>query len=114
LDDLDRRAGRIVLRGKASREDGMPLPADVGDAFSAYLCRARPVTGEPPGVSAAVPVRPSPLATDARRHRTPSFPPWPGRDFNLSVRAADGTFVIRPNRAKSERSSAIRGKLDFG
>jgi hypothetical protein len=44
----------------------MPLPADVGDAFSAYLCHARPAIGEPPGVSAAVPVRPSPLATDPR------------------------------------------------
>jgi hypothetical protein len=31
VDDLDWRAGRIVLRGKASREDGMPRPADVGD-----------------------------------------------------------------------------------
>ena len=27
LDDLDWRAGRIVLRGKASREDGMPVRA---------------------------------------------------------------------------------------
>jgi integrase len=47
-------AGRIVLRGKASRDDGMPLPADVGEALSAYLRQARPATGEPPGVSAAV------------------------------------------------------------
>ena len=54
LDDLDWRAGRIVLRGKASREDGMPLPADVGEALSAYLRQARPATDEPPGVSAAV------------------------------------------------------------
>jgi hypothetical protein len=46
LDDLDWRAGRIVLRGKASREDVMPLPADVGQALSA--------DSEPPRVSAAV------------------------------------------------------------
>ena len=46
LDDLDWRAGRIVLRGKASREDGMPLPADVEEALSA--CCARPTQrGEP-------------------------------------------------------------------
>jgi integrase len=37
LDDLDWRAGRSVLRGKASRERGMPLPADVGEASSASL-----------------------------------------------------------------------------
>ncbi len=54
FDDLDWRAGRIVLRGRASREDGMPLPADLGEALSAYLRQARPATDEPPGVSAAV------------------------------------------------------------
>ncbi len=37
LDDLVRRAGRIVLRGKASGEDGIPLLADAGEASSAYL-----------------------------------------------------------------------------
>ena len=30
VDNFDWRAGRIVLRGKASR-DGMPLPANVGE-----------------------------------------------------------------------------------
>jgi len=54
VDDFDWRAGRIVLRGKASREDGMPPPADVGEALSAYLRHAQPATGEPPSVSAAV------------------------------------------------------------
>ena len=44
LDNLDWRAGRIVLRGKASREDGMPLPADITEALSAYLRQARPAT----------------------------------------------------------------------
>ena len=112
LDDLDWRAGRIVLRGKASREDGMPLPADVGEALSAYLRQARPATGEPPGVSAAVPVRPSPVATDPRRHRTPRFPPWPGRETSTCLSATDGTIVIRPNRAKLGPSSAE--ELDFG
>jgi integrase len=35
VDNLDWRAGRIILRGKVSRDDGMPLPADVGEALSA-------------------------------------------------------------------------------
>jgi len=99
LDDLDRRAGRIVLRDKASREDEMPLPADVGEALSAHLRQARPATGGPPGVSAAVPVRPSPPATDPRRHRTKVSSVTGAGNFNLSV-AADGTFEIRPTRAK--------------
>ncbi|NMN99020.1 tyrosine-type recombinase/integrase [Antrihabitans stalactiti] len=44
LGDIDWRGGRLVLRGKASREDGMPLPADVGAALAAYLADARPTT----------------------------------------------------------------------
>lgn len=44
LGDIDWRGGRIILRGKASREDGMPLPADVGQALAGYLSDARPAT----------------------------------------------------------------------
>lgn len=44
LDDVDWRAGRIILHGKASREDGMPLPAEVGAALAAYLTDVRPRT----------------------------------------------------------------------
>jgi hypothetical protein len=42
LDDVDWRAGRIVLRGKASREDGMPLPADCrGGGHDGHLRQGR-------------------------------------------------------------------------
>lgn len=44
LDDIDWRAGEIVVRGKARRQDRLPLPCDVGDAMTAYLCEARPPT----------------------------------------------------------------------
>jgi site-specific recombinase XerD len=44
LDDIDWRAGRIILRGKASREDGMPLPTEVGRALAEYLTDVRPQT----------------------------------------------------------------------
>lgn len=44
LDDIDWRAGRIVLHGKASREDSMPLPAEVGAALATYLTDVRPAT----------------------------------------------------------------------
>lgn len=36
LDDLDWRAGVIVIRGKRSRIDRLPLPADVGQAVADY------------------------------------------------------------------------------
>lgn len=41
LDDIDWRAGEIVVRGKGRTEERMPLPADVGAAVVAYL-RGRP------------------------------------------------------------------------
>jgi site-specific recombinase XerD len=44
LRDIDWRAGRIIIRGKASREDGMPLPTDVGRALAEYLTAVRPQT----------------------------------------------------------------------
>jgi len=42
LDDIDWRAAEIVIRGKGSRADRLPLPADVGAAIAAYLRRGRP------------------------------------------------------------------------
>lgn len=42
LGDIDWRAGEIIVRGKARRQDRLPLPSDVGEALSAYLCHARP------------------------------------------------------------------------
>jgi integrase/recombinase XerD len=43
LDDIDWRAGELVVRGKG-REDRLPLPADVGAAIAAYLKRGRPAS----------------------------------------------------------------------
>jgi len=37
LDDVDWRQGTIVIRGKGSRQDTLPLPVDVGQALVAYL-----------------------------------------------------------------------------
>lgn len=42
LDDLDWRAGEIIVRGKGSFHDHMPLPCDVGEALTSYLRRDRP------------------------------------------------------------------------
>lgn len=42
LDDIDWRAGEIVVHGKGGRLDRLPLPADAGEAIAAYLQRGRP------------------------------------------------------------------------
>jgi integrase/recombinase XerD len=44
LDDLDWSAGEIVIRGKGSRTERLPMPVDVGKALVGYLRRGRPVT----------------------------------------------------------------------
>ena len=39
---MDWRAGEIVIRGKGSRIDRLPLPGDVGEALADYLRHGRP------------------------------------------------------------------------
>ncbi|WP_244621984.1 site-specific integrase [Neomesorhizobium albiziae] len=46
LDDLDWRAGEILVRGKGSCIQRLPLPADVGEAVAAYLRYGRPRTAQ--------------------------------------------------------------------
>jgi integrase/recombinase XerD len=42
LDDISWRAGEITVRGKGSRAEQLPLPADAGEAITAYLRDGRP------------------------------------------------------------------------
>jgi integrase/recombinase XerD len=44
LNDIDWRAGELVVHGKGRREDRLPLPVDVGEAILGYLQRGRPTT----------------------------------------------------------------------
>jgi integrase/recombinase XerD len=46
LEDLDWRAGEIIVRGKGNRQERLPLPADVGQAVAGYLRRGRPESAE--------------------------------------------------------------------
>ena len=46
LDDIDWRAGELVVRGKGSRSERLPLTIDVGDVIAGYLRRGRPATAE--------------------------------------------------------------------
>ncbi len=42
LDDVDWRAGEVVIRGRGSRIDRLPLPGDIGQALADYLRHGRP------------------------------------------------------------------------
>ncbi len=46
LDDIDWRAGELVICGKGNRVERLPMPADVGEAVAGYLRRGRPATAE--------------------------------------------------------------------
>jgi site-specific recombinase XerD len=46
LDDIDWRAGEVIVRGKGSRDERLPLPADVGEAIAAYLRKGRPASAQ--------------------------------------------------------------------
>jgi integrase/recombinase XerD len=44
LEDIDWRAGELVVRGKGARCERLPLPADVGEAIVEYLRDGRPAS----------------------------------------------------------------------
>jgi integrase/recombinase XerD len=46
LEDVDWRAGELVVRGKGNRVERLPLPPDVGEAVAAYLQRGRSATAQ--------------------------------------------------------------------
>jgi integrase/recombinase XerD len=55
LDDIDWRAGELIVRGKGKNHDCVPIPPDVGEALAAYIrhdrvstSRALFVTGRAP------------------------------------------------------------------
>lgn len=41
LDDIDWRAGELLVRGKGGLQDRLPLPKDVGEAIATYIRRDR-------------------------------------------------------------------------
>jgi integrase/recombinase XerD len=41
LDDIDWRAGELLVRGKGQRHDRLPIPSDVGEAICRYLQKER-------------------------------------------------------------------------
>ena len=58
LEDIDWRAGEILIRGKGLRYDRMPLPVDVGEAVVAWLRDGRAGASRALFVSVRPPFRP--------------------------------------------------------
>ncbi|SEI19491.1 Site-specific recombinase XerD [Rhizobium tibeticum] len=58
LDDVDWRAGEILIRGKGRLHDRMPLPPDVGEAIVEYIRNGRHGESRVLFVSSKIPHRP--------------------------------------------------------
>lgn len=58
LEDLDWRAGEIVVHGKGDHHERLPLPADVGHAVATYLRGGRPPTHRNVFLRVHAPIRP--------------------------------------------------------
>jgi integrase/recombinase XerD len=46
LEDIDWRAGELVVRGEGARVERLPLPVDVGEAIVRYLRDGRPASAQ--------------------------------------------------------------------
>jgi len=66
LSDFDWRGGEVTIRGKARRQERLPLPVDVGEAIAEYILGGRPTerqgrlfvsAGDPPRCFSANRVR---------------------------------------------------------
>lgn len=115
LNDIDWRAGEILVRGKGLSHDRMPLPVDVGEALSSYLRVDRPncktrrifVCSKAPrsGFSG-----PSTVATIVRRSidRAGLHPPFKGAHV---LRHSLATTMLRSGASMSEIGEVLRHRI---
>jgi integrase/recombinase XerD len=125
LEDIDWRAGQLVVRGKADQAGALPLPADVGEAIADYLRygRARtadrhlfitvraPFTGLARNTSICGIVRQA-----CRRAGIEPFGPHRLRHAVACDLLADGASLAEIGqllRHRSERATAIYAKADI-
>ena len=67
LEDIDWRAGEILIRGKGGQHERMPIPVDVGEAIAAYLHDGRAGSARHLFVTARAPHRPFASSLAVRR-----------------------------------------------
>jgi len=81
LDDIDWRAGELLVRGKGQRHDRLPIPPDVGHAISTYLQenRTSPIT-----------------RTLFVTHRAPNRPFKDSQAINRILKEAFATTGVKP------------------
>lgn len=124
LDDIDWRAGQMMIRGKGNRHEALPVPDDVGRALTDYLVHGRrPGVGSravfvidrapftPLSLSAVVSV----VAAACDRGQLPRISPHQLRHTvasDLLTRGAPLLEVGQLLRHRAESTTAIYAKLD--
>jgi site-specific recombinase XerD len=109
LEDLDWRAGELLVRGKGGGADRLPLPTDVGEAVAEYVQRGRPpVTSRAVFITLLAPIRPihpCSVAGAVTRacERTGQHPVGPHR-----LRHALATEMLRRGAALPEIGQVLR------
>ena len=112
LEDINWRAGEILVRGKGLLHDRMPLPPDVGQALASYLRRDRPACRtRRVFICTKAPRRgfanPSTLSTIVRRAlaRADLHPPLKGAHL---LRHSLATSMLRSGATMSEIAEILR------
>ena len=109
LEDLDWRAGELLVRGKGGGADSLPLPTDIGEAVAEYVQRGRPpVTSRAVFITLLAPIRPiNPCsvagAVTRACERTGQHPVGPHR-----LRHALATEMLRRGAALPEIGQVLR------
>jgi integrase/recombinase XerD len=128
MDDIDWRAGEMIVRGKGQRHDRVPLPPDVGKALAEYIRLDRVTTSRVIFVADQAPHRPfkdghvlNTILTDAFA-KTGLNPPAPyvgshilrhSLATNLVQRGASLDEIRDLLRHRSRASTMIYAKLDI-
>jgi site-specific recombinase XerD len=124
LDDIDWRAGQMLIRGKGSRNEVLPLPDDVGRALVDYLLHARPpgigsraafVIGRAPFTPLSLSGITSIVVAACDRGRVERIGPHRLRHSvasDLLARGAPLAEVGQLLRHRAESTTAVYAKLD--
>ncbi len=124
LDDIDWRAGEMVVHGKGKRADRLPLPTDVGAAMAAYLRRGRLANAEDRSVFVRVNAPHRALSTSGVAHVVTTTARRAGlghihahrlRHTTATQLLRDGNFAhVVPGRHLSDPDRPVGGHRDAG
>jgi len=113
LDDIDWRAGELLVRGKGDRHDRLPLLPEVGEALAEYLRRDRVTTSRALFVTERAPHRPFKdsqilnAILKAAFARTGLTPPTPYVGAHI-LRHSLATTLVQSGASLEEISDTLR------